>query len=249
MSLYDVSLRAPVLDEAHELVTRNGMQVVVGHDFHEFKDRMALGRPHQIIGPPFDPELHELTEKTGFWVCGYTAQGRLAHTQAVRMVDIGDGSLGSYMMREFKQYPPVGIELNLEESRYRAGPGAKRIMGRVCYHGEMWLDPDAGEFRGRGFSAVLSRYGFALAQKKLNPDFIFAFMAKSVAHKGLAERAGFMHMEPGSLSWKLAGTDKAMEGFTGYLSRDDMDYLFELGIEGMIPTMVPSAPALAIAAE
>jgi len=40
-----------------------------------------------------------------------------------------------------------------------------------------------------------------------DPDHIVAFMVKAVAYKGLAERTGWMHTEPGALNWYLRGND------------------------------------------
>jgi len=83
-------------------------------------------------------------------------------------------------------------------------------------------------------SSVLSRMGFALALRDLNPDFIFAFMVRSVAFKGLVERAGFMHTEPASLSWKVVDRERAIEAFTAYISREDLRYLFSVRIDDLV---------------
>jgi len=234
MSIHDVFLRWPLLSEAAKILQEQKMYVTVGHDFNEYARIVSQGRPHQPVSLPFRAEHHNLSKNNAFWVCGHTEEGVLAHTQAVRMVDMGEASLGGYMRRSFRQFPPAGVALDMAASRYRAGPGAKRIKGRVCYHGEMWLDESAGDFRGRGLSSVLSRMGFAIALRDLDPDYIFAFMVRSVAFKGLVERAGFMHSEPASLSWKLADKDRAIEAFTAYLSREDLRYLLRIRIDDLV---------------
>lgn len=234
MSIHDVFLRWPLLAEAANILHEQKMYVTIGHDFNEYRRIVSHGRPHQPVSLPFTADLHKLSKDNAFWVCGYTEQGVLAHTQAVRLVDVGERSLGSYLQRSFRKFPPAGVALDMEASRYQAGPGAKRIKGRLCYHGEMWLDESAGNFRGRGMSSVLSRMGFAIALRDLNPDYIFAFMVWSVAFKGLVERAGFMHTEPASLSWKLADRDRAVEAFTAYLSREDLRYLLRVRIDDLV---------------
>lgn len=234
MSIHDVFLRWPLLSEAASILHEQKMIVTVGHDFNEYNQIVSAGRPHQPVSLPFRADSHNLSKLNAFWVCGHTEDGRLAHTQAVRLVDVGEQSLGSYLRRSFRQFPPSGVPLDMAASRYQAGPGAKRIKGRLCYHGEMWLDEDAGHYRGRGLSSVLSRMGFAIALRDLNPDFIFAFMVRSVAFKGLAERAGFMHTEPASLSWKVADKDRAIEAFTAYLSREDLRYLLRIRIDDLV---------------
>ena len=234
MSIHDVFLRWPLLSEAAKILHEQKMIVTVGHDFNEYKRIVSEGRPHQPVSLPFRADMHNLTKNNAFWVCGHTAQGQLAHTQAVRLVDVGEQSLGSYLRRSFRQFPPAGVPLDMAASRYRAGPGAKRIKGKLCYHGEMWLDENEGNYRGRGLSSVLSRMGFALALRDLNPDFIFAFMVRSVAFKGFVERAGFMHTEPASLSWKVVDRERAIEAFTAYISREDLRYLLSVRIDDLV---------------
>lgn len=234
MSIHDVFLRWPLLSEASRILNDQKMIVTMGHDFREYDRIVRAGRPHQPVSQPFNHELHNLSKSNAFWLCGHTAEGQLAHTQAVRLVDVGEQSLGGYLRRSFRQFPPAGVALDMAASRYRAGPGARRIKGRLCYHGEMWIDEAAGNYRGRGMSSVLSRLGFAIALRDMNPDFIFAFMVRSVAFKGLAERAGFMHTEPASLSWKLRDRDRAIEAFTAYLSREDLRYLLRLPLEELV---------------
>jgi GT2 family glycosyltransferase len=38
------------------------------------------------------------------------------------------------------------------------------------------------------------------AMQRWNPDYIFGFMARTVAFKGFAERMGYMHNEPGAVA-------------------------------------------------
>lgn len=234
MSIHDVFLRWPLLSEAAKILHDQQMTVTIGHDFNEYDQIVSAGRSRQPVSLPFRSELHNLSKSNAFWICGHTQDGRLAHTQAVRLVDVGEASLGSFLRRSFRQFPPSGVALDMAGSRYQAGPGARRIRGRLCYHGEMWLDEEAGNYRGRGLSSVLSRMGFAIALRDLNPDFIFAFMVRGVAFKGLAERAGFMHTEPASLMWKLADKDRVVEAFTAYLSRDDLRYLLRVRIDDLV---------------
>ncbi len=234
MSIHDVFLRWPLLSEAAKILENHKLYVTIGHDFDEYNRIVTQGRPHQPVGKPFQTDLHKLSKDNAFWICGHTETGVLAHTQAVRLVDVGELSLGHFLRRSFRQFPPAGVALDMAASRYRAGPGALRIKGKLCYHGEMWLDEDAGNFRGRGVSSVLSRMGFATALRDLNPDYIFAFMVRSVAFKGLVERAGFMHTDPAALSWKLADKDRAVEAFMAYLSRDDLRYLLRVRIDDLV---------------
>ena len=101
MSIHDVFLRWPLLAEAAKILHEQRMYVTIGHDFNEYRRVVSQGRPHQPVSLPFAAEMHNLSKDNAFWICGYTEQGALAHTQAVRLVDVGEQSLGSYLQRSF----------------------------------------------------------------------------------------------------------------------------------------------------
>ena len=233
MTVHDFFFRTPLIDEAISLSEHLGMHVEVGHDFRVFQGILQDAKGHEI-SPPFDPEQHKFNEYNAFWLVGRTGDGVVAHTQAVRLYDLSRMTLGEYMEQNFRDFPPAGVPLNLPASRYRAGPGARRIRGRVCYHGEMWLDEKAGDFRGKGLSGVLTRLGFLLTIQNLAPDYIFALMSRMVACKGLPQRAGFMHTEPGALSWQLADSNRAIEGFMAWMSMEDLRFLLRLPMEELV---------------
>lgn len=227
MTIQDFFLRTPQMAETIGELQRCGMVIEIGFDFARFRD-ILLEHKHQEISPPFDPRITNLTEDNAFWIVGRTPDGAIAHTQAVRLYDMTKLALGEFMEENFRDFPPVGVDLDLERSRYRAGPGARRIRGRVAYHGEMWLDEQAGQFRGKGMAGMLTRLGFMVALDRMSPDYVFAFMAAPVACKGLPQRAGFMHTEPGSLTWQLANSNRSFEGFLAYNSLEDIRYLMRL---------------------
>ena len=98
-----------------------------------------------------------------------------------------------------------------------------------------------GLFRGNGLSTVLARYGLLTAMQRWNPDYIFGFMARTVAFKGFAERMGYMHNEPGALRWFRKGSDMPMEGFLSYLSNEEARYLLEMPVSDLVT--LPAAKA------
>ena len=113
-------------------------------------------------------------------------------------------------------------------SRFKAGPGAKRIAGKVCYHGEVWMGGAPGQFRGSGVSSILGRFAFLTALQQWSPDYVFGFMPKPVAHKGFVERQGYMHAEPFALRWFIKGKADPLEGFLAYMSREDLHFVLDM---------------------
>ena len=55
----------------------------------------------------------------------------------MRVLDLKSFSLADHLRESFRGFTPVGPDIDLAASRYRAGPGAQKICGTVCYHGEL----------------------------------------------------------------------------------------------------------------
>lgn len=231
MTLHSFQDGERFLASSQHVLNRIGVTLSVGSDFHDYRSQLAEGRPDQQLGAPFDPDHHKIDETNGFWVIGRDAKGRMIHTQAMRRLDLGAITLGDYMRNRFREFPPTGVDLDLGRSRYRAGPGARRMRGNACYHGEYWIGGEPGEFRGSGLSCVLGRYGFWEALNRWSPDYVFGFMQKAVAFKGFAERHGYMHSEPGALRWFIRGNETPIEGFMVYMDREDLSFILEMPLE------------------
>jgi len=215
------------------LLNDAGISLTLGYDFDVYRDHLADARPDHILGMPFDPDLHQMTSANAFWIVGHNAKGDIMHTQAMRMLDLQGQSMADYMRHTFREFPPSGVDLDLARSRYRPGPGAMRMFGRACYHGEFWIGATPREFRGAGLSSVLGRYAFWQAIQHWDPDHVMAFMVKTVVFKGFAARHGYMHTEPGALRWFLRGNDTPVEGHMAYMDREDMRFILEMTLSDM----------------
>lgn len=228
MSIQGLSAEERFEATSQDILERFGVHLTLGSDFDEYRGLLAEGRPEHILGAPFDPELHDLHDGNAIWVIGRDDDGVIMHTQALRMLDLSGQSLGGYLRKSFREFPPSGLDLDMDRSRYKAGPGAKRIMGRVVYHGEVWMGGTPGQFRGSGVSSILGRFAFLTAIRKWAPDYVFGFMPKPVAFKGFVERQGYMHAEPFALRWYLKGKPDPLEGFLAYMSLEDLYFILDM---------------------
>ncbi len=210
-----------------DVLHRAGVSLSFGSDFDEYCAQLSVGRPEYTVGDPFNPKLHEMNATNAFWLIGRNEEGNIMHTQAMRVLPLEEQTLGDYLRHGFKKFPPPTLDIDYERSRFRGGPGSRRMAGTICYHGEYWISPE-GPFRGEGWSALLGRMAFLLALRTWDPDYIFGFMAKPVAHKGFMARHGYMHCEPGALRWYVKDRVDALEGFLVYMGREDLRYILEL---------------------
>lgn len=232
MTIHDTFVGAQFATSIAGIAENMGVRLEVGSNFDRYDDIIGHERVGHPLGDPFNPNLHEFTEENAFWVAGWNEAGELVHTQAMRKLTIAT-SLADYMQANFRAYPPAGVALDKKNSHYRAGPGARQIRGSVCYHGDAWLKPDP-EYRGTGISGVLARFALISCMLRWGPDYIFAFVPDKYAYKGLIEREGYMHSEPGALAWKLPDKAEFIRGFMVWLSREDLNHLMSIPPEMLL---------------
>lgn len=229
MTIETVFGAARFMASAVSLAESQGLFLELGADFQLYAERIALHRQDQPVGSPFDHDRHVLRQVNGFWIMGRNRQGQIVHTQAMRLIDLAGDSLSDYLKAQFRLFPPAGVALDLQNSEYRAGPWAGRIRGKTCYHGEVWLTES---WRGTGMSTVLVRLAFALCLLRWSPDYVFGFMPKAAAFKGLATREGYMHHEPGCLRWRRTQSGEDLEGFLVWQSRADIEHIIAGSVTG-----------------
>ncbi|WP_298919343.1 hypothetical protein [uncultured Roseobacter sp.] len=243
MTFQSMNEGAQFVATSRDILLQNQITVTIGTNFFEYRDLLEEERPQQVLGAPFDPEVHDMNAGNAFWLVAHDVDGLLMHTQASRLIDLKQKTLSGYMLKKFREFPPAIPDLDLKRSRYRASPGANRITGHVVYHGEVWMGGSPGQYRGSGLSTVLARYGLHEAMRRWDPDYIFGFMARTVAYKGFAERMGYMHNEPGALRWYRKGQDTPLEGFVSYLSNEDTRYLLEMPVVDVVDVPRPHQKA------
>lgn len=211
-----------------EVLDRFGVSLTTGTDFDEYRSMVAQARPDHCVGEPFDHRKHEMSPETASWIVGRDKSGAIIHLQALRVLPTSNQPVSEYFRQSFHEFSPSDLDIDFARSRYRAGPGAKRMSGRVVYSGETWIGGKPGQFRGTGISNVLGRFALLAALKDFSADYVVGFMARPVAYKGFCLRMGFMHAEPMALRWYIKGQHEALEGVMVYMSAEDIRYILDL---------------------
>ena len=233
MTIQDVFNGARYLNETVTTLTAHQLDLTVGDDFEEYATLVRAGRPEQPLGPPFDPSKQFLPKARGIWVIGRNPKGELVHTQAMRLLDLYDQTLARYLSSRYEEFPPGGVKVDMENSWFRAGPGASHITGRAVYHGEMWMADDSA-YRGRGLIDVLARFAFLTAMLHWQPDFVFGFILRPVARRGLAEREGYMHSDPYCLSWQIEGRNEPLDCNMVWMALDDLRHVMHVPLDSRV---------------
>lgn len=190
-----------------------GVRVEIGDDFSRYRLYRNAQTDRDPMYPMFDVASSYIDSSNGFWICGFGPDNELIHTQAVRLLDLSGVNLRQHLATHRHKYitPDTTPDPDLT---YFSGPDALgRITGRVCYHGDFWLQPSGlGGMRSQGATGVFSRILFEMMQFSWQPDYVFALVPQPLAAKGAHLRYGYSHCEPG----KWVGPDD---------QTTDVDYL------------------------
>lgn len=182
-----------------------GVRVEVGDDFSRYRSYRTAQSDRDGMYPMFDIARSYIDASNGFWVCGFGPNGELIHTQAVRLLDLSGVTLAEHMDTHRHKYITPDTTPDPDLTFYSGPETLARITGRVCYHGDFWLQPNGlGGMRSQGATSVFSRILFEIMQFRWQPDYIFALIPAPLAAKGAHLRYGYIHCEPG----KWVGPDK-----------------------------------------
>tara|TARA_R110000787_G_scaffold33332_5_gene87208 strand:+ start:10 stop:747 length:738 start_codon:yes stop_codon:yes gene_type:complete len=228
MAIYGLDAEDRFEASSRNVLEQLGIRLTVGHDFEEYLWYLAKARPDHRIGDPFNPDTHNMNRNNSAWIVGHDSQGRIMHTQALRLLPTGAEPVSEYFRQNFHGFAPSEMDIDYERSRYKAGPGAKRMKGRVVYSGETWVGGEPGQFRGTGISSILGRCAMLAAIKEFGAQYVIGFMTRPVAYKGFCLRMGFMHAEPLALRWYLKNQPDAMEAVMVYMSDEDIRFVLDL---------------------
>ena len=209
-----------------------GIRVVIGDDFSEYHLYRKSQDSRGFIFPVFDVTTSFIDDTNGFWVCGFNEKDELIHTQAVRLFDLGERTLGHHFDVHRHKYITPDTTPDPDLTFYSGPDALKTITGRMCYHGDFWLYARGlGGPRSHGVTSRLSRILFEMAYRLWSPDYILGFVPKRLAEKGTHLRYGYSHGAPGQ--W--IGPDKQVT---------DEDYLVWMSASELANAMARPVPSL-----
>ena len=209
------------------IAEHHGITIEVSCDFAAFR-RLRMEQPDRPpLSPIFDSQVSDLNGSNGFWIKGIDGNGDLVHLQAVCLKNLGRAKLAEHLHEHRVAYAPPGVAVDPERSRFAASDASRRITGKVCYHGELWLKGGPNGYRGHGLTCALPRLALALAYLEWAPSFMFGLVHPLAACKGLAAREGYMHLEPRGILWQRPEDAGVFEEWLVWMSRDNLQQLMQ----------------------
>jgi hypothetical protein len=165
------------LRAADQLLAREGYDVFISEDLRGWVNFMNSAPGTDGVNPTFNPDETGPHDQ-GFWL-GVTRGDRIVSVFACRLYDGLDGYYDMIRQGLLWSAPPGrSMEIQIE------GPGPSGI---IAHPGGHWVHP---EFRGRGLSWLVPRYGHAFTQLIWPVDFVAGVMMADVKKQGITFNYG-----------------------------------------------------------
>lgn len=221
-----------------------GIRIEIGDDFARYRAYRSKLSDRGPIYPMFDVTSSFIDHTNGFWICGFTDDGDLMHTQAVRLLDLSGGTLKMHLDLHRHKYITPDSTPDPDQTFY-SGPDALHfITGHVCYQGEFWLRARGlGGPRSQGVTTLLSRLMLEVTAATWNPTFVFALVPQRVAAKGAHLRYCFNHCEPGQ--WIGPDQQVTEEDYLIWMEASELSRTLSKtrhAAQGMVPGPVHGTP-------
>lgn len=141
-----------------------------------FANLVRSGRPDHKIGQFFSPD--RTRPESDFWTVAHNPAGHVVAAQAFRLVNLAT-NLADFLGSSLRVFAPSDLEVDFSKSRYMAGSGAKRILGKACFCDEFWINEKLDPFLAAGTPVLLAKIGLPETAIRLNPDFVFGLTMRS----------------------------------------------------------------------
>ncbi len=215
-------------DSIIRIIEKLGLTLKSGRNLQEFKS-IVDGQPARH---PIASMFHQTCESDQvddvLWLAGFSKSGELVHTQAIKLFDIGQLSLEAFLHNQVWNIFPPGYSPDYTKRKFHLSDDAKKMRGKIVYHGEIWLKD---QYRGGALSVLLSRLMLIWSVILWRPDYILGFQLPITSMKGLAVRESYMRMEQRSLVMFNEQTEAFFEAWLVWMNQSEAVFNLKLPAE------------------
>lgn len=210
----DVSRFLRVYDEA---AAQKGIKLSVGFDFHEY---VSITRATPTKGPTypnFRPDCSPIKPGEGYWIVGVDQNGEVALLSAARLYDLPNSDFAEHLQSLKAFYAEPAKRAHPKDRCICTAPSAKKITGKVAYHGDTWVRRD---FRGRqGTPKIIGGILHGVTYSMWAPDFVCGLIARWTLEKNVYEEK---HYEPGGSILQLIDENIADDDYIFWLTGEEL---------------------------
>lgn len=189
---------------------QKGIKLSIGFDFHEYVSITGTIPTKERTYPTFRPDRSPIKLGEGFWVVGVDKNNEVALVGAARLYDLSHNNLAEHLQSLKFFYGDPTKHAHPQDSCICRAPSARKIIGKVVYHGDLWVRRD---YRGQGLVKIMSGTLLGASLAMWAPDFTCGLAGQWSVDKRVYDVS---HCEPGGqyCGWWLRRL-KMTSGFSG----------------------------------
>lgn len=211
--------------EVHdELAAQRGIKLSVGFDFHKYISITRAIPTKRLTYPNFRPDRSPIASGDGFWIIGIDNNHEIAAVQAARLYDLSHSNFSDHLESLKAFYADPSAHAHPQDRCTCAAPIAKKLTGKVAYHGDLWVRKD---FRGRGVPRIMQGIARGVSFAMWTPDFVCGLMPQRLLHSGIISKYGYSHYESGGSILQLIEEDILDDDWINWLSGQELHDLID----------------------
>lgn len=131
---------------------------------------------------------------------GVDKNNEVALVEAARLYELSCSHFAEHLESLKAFYSDPTVYAHPQDRCTCTAPSAKKITGKVAYHGDFWLRSD---FRGQGIARIMAGMLRGISFAMWAPDFLCGLAERWLLDKGVLARYGYAHHEPGGSILRL----------------------------------------------
>lgn len=221
VSPLQVSRFLQVYDSA---AAQKGIKLSIGFDFHEYVSITRSLSTKKPTYPNFRPDRSPIKPGEGYWMIGVDTHNEVALVEAARLYDLSRSNFAEHLESLKAFYADPDIHAHPQDRCTCTAPSAKKIRGKVAYHGDFWLRRD---FRGQGMPEIMAAILRGVSFAMWAPDFVCGLAGRWAADKGILAQYGHTHHEAGGSVLQLVEENIVDDDLLVWLTGEELRRLID----------------------
>ncbi|MCP3419865.1 hypothetical protein NLM16_37750 [Bradyrhizobium brasilense] len=159
---------------------------------------------------------------------GVDNNNEVALVEAARLYDLSHSNFAEHLQSLKAFYADPTIHAHPQDRCTCTAPTAKKISGKVAYHGDFWLRRD---FRGLGMPKIMAAILRGVSFAMWAPDFVCGLAARWTLDKGVLAQYGHTHYEAGGSMLQLVKEDIVDDDLLVWLTGEELRSLVDRATE------------------
>jgi hypothetical protein len=205
-----------------EAAAEKGIKLSIGFDFHKYVSITKALATKVPTYPTFRPDRSPIEKGEGYWMIGLDKNNEVVLVQAARLYDLSNSNFAEHLESLRVFYGDPATQAHPQDRCSCTAPSAKKINGKVAYHGDFWLRKD---FRGQGMPEIMAAVLRGVSFSMWAPDFVVGLPERWLLSKGVLAQYGHLHWEAGGSVLHLVEDNIVADDLIAWLTGDELECL------------------------